>query len=124
MLRSHIIAQTRVQGVHAMSISRSFRCSELADMAPDQRQHIHMLRNDITSATELFKLLGYDGPPELFSMYSCICLAKGSEKWDATWVSERVDRLIKFREGMVARDGMEPHPLVLLQEFWDKHGDN
>ena len=64
------------------------------------------------------------GPPELFSRYSCIFLVKGSEKWDATWVSERVDRLIKFREKMVAQDGMEPHPSVLLQEFWDKHGDD
>ena len=105
-------------------MGRSFRCSELEDMAPDQRQHIDKLRDDITSAIELFKLLGYDGPPELFSMYSCIFLAKGSEKWDATWVSERVDRLIKFREMMVAQDGMEPHTLVLLQEFWDKHGDD
>ena len=63
-------------------------------------------------------------PPSCSACTLASFLEKGSEKWDATWVSERVDRLIKFREGMVARDGMEPHPLVLLQEFWDKHGDD
>jgi hypothetical protein len=65
MLRSHMIAQTRTRGIHAMSIGRLFRCSELEDMAPDQRKHIDKLRDDITSAIALFKLLGYDGPPEL-----------------------------------------------------------
>ena len=50
MLRSHMIAQTRTRGIYAMSIGRSFRCSELEDMAPDQRQHIDKLRDDITSA--------------------------------------------------------------------------
>ena len=124
MLRSHMIAQTRARGVHAMTYPRAFRCSELEAMAPDQRKHIAMLKDDITSVYDLFNLLGYNGPAELFSMFACMFLAKGSRQWDPTWVSDRVARLIKHRELMFARDGVQPHPLTLLQEFWDKHGHN
>ena len=124
ILRSHMIAQTRAKGVHAMTYPNQFRCSELEAMAPDQKKHITKLKDDITSVRVLFDLLGYNGPPELFSMYTCIFLAKGSGQWDPTWVSNRVGRLIKHRELMLARDGVQPHPLILLEEFWDKYGDN
>ena len=119
MLRSNMIVQSRTRGIHAMTIDKSFRCSELESMAPDQKKHINMLKDDTTFALDLFNVLGYNGPPELFSMYTCIFLAKGSEAWEAVWVSDRVDRLIALREDMHRREGIQPHPLNLLQEFWN-----
>ena len=114
-----MVAQTRKRGVHAITMSKQFRCSELEAMGPDQRKHVGRLKNDITSAAALLKLLGYDGPPELFNMYSCLLLSKICEQWDAEWVEPRIDRLIKLREKMLAQDGMQPLPMRLLQACWD-----
>ena len=55
------------------------------------------------------------------SMFACLFLGKGVDAWDSSWVEEHMGELIKLREHMSARDGMEPTPLALLEEFHDPH---
>ena len=124
ILRSHLVAQAHAAGVTKMALPQGFTMDDLKSMAPDQAKHVDALRQDVSSVTELFKRLEYDGPAELFSMYACLFLGKGSDAWDPEWVSQHMDQLIKFREQMSARDGMEPNPLILLQDFYEKHGDS
>ena len=65
----------------------------------------------LTKAQDLFKAVGYDGPPELFSMYCCTFLSGGQREQDAD--SLDVPTLIGAREAFAKRWGLPPHPMLL-----------
>ena len=60
----------------------------LADASPDCRQHLQAFMHGHATAYAMLNYMGFDGPPELFSMYACLFADKtvtvGMGKWPLT----------------------------------------
>ena len=83
-------------------------------MAPDQQKNLKALSEHMVDAKDLFAEVGYDGPPELFSMYCCIFLGKKTLMYDPEWVLENRQSLQQAREAFATKLLIPPHPVCML----------
>ena len=83
-------------------------------MRSDMRKHVEDLAEHRGSATELFRTVSYDGPPELFSMYCCIFLCGSNDQLDINSKRSSKVELIKSCEKFTAKWGLPPRPVMLL----------
>ena len=75
VIRCFLIWQMRCAGVPRLRVSASCTVKQFAASFPDQRRWMMRLagpRNLSMPAIDLFKDCNYRGPPELFSMYTCL----------------------------------------------------
>lgn len=118
--RSVIIGAMRRQGIEKL---RLLNCSvnELALGCPDQSQHIVRFGSGHSTAYGMLNDIGYDGPPELFSMYCCLfsdpSVANVLDAKPEAWARGNILNLRRARKDYEARWGQTPHPAVLLQSF-------
>jgi hypothetical protein len=98
---------------------------------PDQRQWVLRFARGLCTVrsakiTVLFRTVGYDGPPELFSMFTCLFgnaqLNTLLSSKSATWLSNQSDtlseELLRYRD----EHGIAPHPAVLVMAVAAKNG--
>ena len=110
LLRLQLLCVMSQHGTRKLD-SGDLSVQELADMTPDMSGHVPDMAEHLTKAQDLFHAVGYDGPPELFSMYCCIFLSGGQRVQDAD--SLDVPQLIRAREAFTKRWGLPPHPVLL-----------
>ena len=111
--RAFLFALTRTTGAIKLDAD-GVGIRLLARMAPDQHQWLWRLTgvegNRRMSIGELFSQVGYTGPPELFSMWACLCA-------DIP-IAKLVGREQHLHQKCVAFQqlhGWSPHPAVLVE---------
>jgi hypothetical protein len=116
--RSLLIGTMRRAGVKKLKL---LNCTvgELADGCPDQCRHIMRFGKGHATAYGMLNDIGYDGPPELFSMYCCLfsdpSVASYLNAKPTGWAKGNIFKLRRARIVYEARWGQTPHPAVLLQ---------
>jgi hypothetical protein len=118
--RSLLIGTMRRAGIQKLKL---LNCSvgELANGCPDQSRHIVRFGNGHATAYGMLNDIGYDGPPELFSMYCCLfsdpLVANFLNARPDGWTRGNIFKLRRARSEYEARWGQTPHPAVLLQSL-------
>ena len=113
LLRTQLFCIVRSAGVKRMAC-KDVTMKVLGSMAPDQQKHLKALSEHMVDAKDLFAEVGYDGPPELFSMYCCIFLGKKALMYDPEWVLENRQSLQQSREAFATKWLIPPHPVCML----------
>ena len=112
LIRLQLLAVMRTGGIKRLS-DDGLSVAELSAMAPDMKGHVTDLAEHRAGVKELFETVGYDGPPELFSMYCCIFLS-ASAGVDVGDIEARLAQLVSAREEFTTKWGIPPHPALLL----------
>ena len=59
--------------------------------------------------SEVMQNSGYDGPPELWTMYACFCADRDVQKVTVKWLEGHVDALRQVVLNFVDEHGFAPH---------------
>ena len=119
LVRVCLLVNMRYAGVAKLSMPTGFTLAQLRSLGPDMHAWIDKLGHGLASAKQLFTETGYDGPPELWSMYSCLFFSTGWERCGGPWVVQHQEQIIRTREALQAKLGFPPHPVRLLQAVLD-----
>lgn len=117
MLRVHFFSQTRSSGRGSMELDPGLTPTHLKEMCPDQNSWASELSPHTMRASDLFENAGYDGPPELFTMYACLFMS--CEGYDPEWIKQHEVKFMRQRETFQRDHGIPPHPLLLLKGSLD-----
>ena len=117
LLRSALVLKARAAGTQRMLLDTGFTPVDLGRMAPDLKHWVIALSQGMATAQELFDSVDYDGPPELFSMFTCLFLCPEVLKHDPAWVWERRWELVRLREKLANEWGVPPAAAALLSDF-------
>lgn len=124
IIRCCLIWKMRAAGISHLKMQRNFTVNRFAALFPDQRGWILRLarhRNRFMNVVDLFKSCGYRGPPELFSMYTCLFgdtdLTMFLQSRPKSWLRTNAAALGKCLEEYRSKHGIPPHPAALLSEL-------
>ena len=111
LIRSLMIPWMRAANVKRLKVTNSLTAQQFRSMFPDQGEWISCVtaRCGIRLA---MKTVGYDGPPELFTMWACLFQDRschGRTFSSAMWQNASI--LLKQ---YVSEHGQVPHPAVLM----------
>ena len=112
LLRSQLYCVIRGAGIERLQDEDDLSVDELSKMNPDMKQNLKHLAEHVCKVSDLFTSVGYDGPPELFSMYCCIFLSDSVH--DPELVEQKKRYLIKTRSEFATKWQIPMHPAVLL----------
>ena len=120
LARSALIWLMRKKNIQKLSMSNETP-DELAKGCPDQNKHILRFSKGHHTVYAMLNDLGYDGPPELFSMYCCLFADRGvmsalKGKPEA-WIRQNLRALRDLRKQYKAKHVQNPYPVVLLRMF-------
>ena len=107
------MAIMRAAGIPAVNQS-GLSVTELASLSPDQKRWVVRLARRNTTRLkvgELFRAVKYQGAPELFSMWCCLCAA-ACARAVASREHELVSACTQFQE----EHGWMPHPAQLVAQ--------
>ena len=62
-----------------LHMPEDYSVKDFQKLFPDMKGQVKKLSYGFTLMKNVFELLGYDGPPELFCMYTCFFPRRGSE---------------------------------------------
>ena len=124
----------RMRSAGCLRLRLDKTCSVLKFMAafPDQRRWGQRMARGLcltrgAKIAKLFDLVGYDGPPELFSMFTCLF---GDKQLNATlaaksptWLTQEHDMLSKALLRYRREHSIAPHPAVLVLTTTCDSGD-
>ena len=88
--------------------------SDFAACFPDQKQLLSLAAGGKRRAggmlvSEVMQNSGYDGPPELWTMYACLCADRDAQKVAVKWLERHVDALRQVVLNFVNEHGFDPH---------------
>ena len=109
--RTYLLAIMRAAGIQALDHS-GLSVADLASLSPDQKRWVLRLARTNTARLnvgELFRAVKYQGSPELFSMWCCLCAA-APPATVASCEQELANVCTRFQ----AEHGWMPHPAQLV----------
>jgi len=114
LFRSFLIALARHRGVLRMRIG-NMTALQFSNMCPDQNGWAQRLCSRAGVAKSLVDF-GYNGPPELFSMYACLFSDTSLAGVDPVVMRHQQVLLKRKLREYMQQYGLSPHPVVLLQK--------
>lgn len=105
VIRSWLIWRMRRAGVMQLQVPKACMASEFAKLFPDQKAWLLKLagkgKASSTPAINVFAKIGYTGPPELFSMFTCLWggsnLRKQLQALPPNWLEVNRPTLLRAR---------------------------
>ena len=116
-LRSHLLVEMRAAGISKLEFNPSMSVEAFAPLFPDQGRWIETLARhagNVDSITGVLRLIHYQGPIELLSMWLCLCGDRSVTSQPAERLAANEGHLRVARRAYVAAHGLEPHPAVLV----------
>ena len=110
LIRSLMIPWMRAVNIKRLKVTNGMTTQQFRSMFPDQGEWISIVtaRCGIVLA---MKTVGYDGPPELFTMWACMFQDRSCHGHTlSSALSRKASRLLKK---YVSEHGQVPHPAVL-----------
>ncbi len=109
------------KGITQLRVGPTTRTEDLWCSFPDAKQHLRHLGHHCEFLQELFDVVGYDGPPELFTMYCCLLNEPSVQAVvrakQPGWLRHHKAALRRLRSEYLAQSGQCPHPAVLLLSY-------
>jgi len=125
LLRTHLVATMRVNGVERLTgtdlFAKDFNVPLIRDLvSPDQ---VGWAETWITgrhgSVNQLFQTLCYDSPMELFSAFTCVLFDSVLTKVPIEWLKEHTDAIKRARATFSRERGWEPNPAALIMSIFN-----
>ena len=112
--RVRLLTLLRSAGTRKVTAGADTLIADLAGAFPDQKKWLQKLAPPgAVKLSELTDVLCYDGPVELLTMYLCLFLGGGMDKFSPAWLDQHRAPLIRRREQYTASEGLPPHCFVL-----------
>ena len=106
-------------GANRLRVGSFTKVADLLHCFPDQRRRLEQLGQGHTYLQALFDELGYDGSPELFTMWCClfgdVTVREMLKAQPSGWLRHNATALRGLRAKCREQTGMWPHPAVLLR---------
>ena len=117
VIRGLMLAAMAAAGIPKLTGAAKINAHTFASSFPDQRCWIRTLSDDATCATlaQFAAGLGYDGRPELLTMFLCLLLAR-SMRVNPAWLLARRSRLSKAMVSQHDRHGLFRLPALCVQD--------
>ena len=115
LLRSYLLRVARLEGVDRMEVDQDLTVDDIQGMCPDQNAWARRFAPHTMKVQDMFDATGYDGPPELFTMYACLFMSCAEKKVDPDWVWQHRAEMIRKRTEFEQEHGLAPHPLELVK---------
>jgi len=109
-----LVVYMRRTGVHCLQLRDGLTVTEFGSAFPDQKCWLHKFGKH-TTVQALFDAVGYDGPPELFTMYACNFGARLVQHCPIQFLEKHEHMFAEQRTQYAAEHGQQPHPAVLVQ---------
>lgn len=116
LVRACLLALMARDGVPRLKGASTVMCDDFATSCPDSKEWFTRLppRQGRLSLTALFDILDYTGPPELFSMYSCVLLTQSM--WvNPLWLEDRAQELRSYSSTYEGNHCLEPVPALVVK---------
>lgn len=124
IIRCILIWKMRRHGISHLRLQSNTTVRTFAALFPDQRAWVLRLsgwHNQDMLVADLFKDCGYCGPPELFSMFTCLFgdtdLTAILQNKPKDWLETHRPGLLQALKKYQALHGMPPHPAVLVATY-------
>jgi hypothetical protein len=120
LIRTWLKMTMEASGISKLRVGQAtpeeFQC-----IFPDSKKHIMTLTGDHPTMFQALDALGYDGPPELLSMYACLFNVKEVRKAlrakPPNWLKDQRFALRQARRAYRSDHGQNPCPAILISSF-------
>ena len=99
-----------------LHMPEDYSVKDFQKLFPDMKGQVKKLSYGFTLMKNVFELLGYDGPPELFCMYTCFFQDAAVRAIGPRMLKDRQSALKRARKQYFAKWKQNPVPAVVVQE--------